>query len=461
MGQTIIKRLQDEKIEFVDFRFTDFYGNWHHMTYHASALDAHTLEAGIMFDGSSIAGWRPINDSDMILKPDAGTAQLDPFSSYPTLILTCDVVQPDPEAPYTRDPRSIAKKAEAYLKSTGIADQAFFGPEPEFFVFDHVEFDLGMNHGSYRLDSQEGPYNSGEPHENLGHRPGVKGGYVPVSPVDTLVDMRAEMLDVMESMGLEVEKHHHEVAPSQHELGYKYGTLVQAADQLQIYKYVVKNVAHSYGKSATFMPKPIMGDNGSGMHVHQSLWLKGAPTFLGNEYGGLSELALYYIGGIIEHARAINAFTNPTTNSYKRLVPGYEAPVVLAYSSRNRSASIRVPHVTNEKARRIEVRFPDAASNPYLGLTVMLMAGLDGIKNKIHPGKPTTQDLYHGVHDFTEVSGSLRESLEALEQDHDFLLQGDVFTKECIGAYIALKMEEVHAFEQTPHPLEFKLYYSA
>jgi glutamine synthetase len=419
-----------------------------------------------MFDGSSIAGWKAINESDMGLKPDLVTAVMDPFFAQPTLAIYCDIVEPSTGQPYERDPRSTAKAALAYMESLGIGDTAFFGPEAEFFVFDDVKINVGMNVGYYEVDNEEGPYNSSRDYEegNLGHRPGVKGGYFPVPPVDSGQDLRSEMLSVMEEMGVDVEKHHHEVAPSQHELGMKFGTLIQTADHLQIYKYVVKQVAAAYGKTATFMPKPIAGDNGSGMHVHQSIWKDGAPLFAGSGYADLSDTALYYIGGIIKHARAINAFSNSTTNSYKRLIPGFEAPVLLAYSSRNRSASCRIPHVNSPKGKRVEVRFPDAAGNPYLAFSAMLMAGLDGIQNKIHPGDPMDKNLYdlpaEELQGIPTVCASLREALDNLDKDRAFLTAGGVFTDDQIDGYIELKMEEVYAFEHTPHPIEFDLYYS-
>jgi len=419
-----------------------------------------------MFDGSSIAGWKAINESDMTLKPDLSTAVMDPFAAQPTLVLICDVLDPITGQPYGRDPRSIAKKATAYLASTGIGDTAYFGPEAEFFVFDDVRFDVAPNSTFYKLDSEEGAYNTGKKYEegNTGHRPKTKGGYFPVPPVDSGQDMRSEMISTMHEMGLKVEKHHHEVAPSQHELGCTFDELVPTADKMQIYKYCVQMVAHSYGKTATFMPKPIVGDNGSGMHVHQSIWKDGKPTFAGSGYADLSDTALYYIGGIIKHARAINAFTNSTTNSYKRLVPGFEAPVLLAYSARNRSASCRIPFASGPKGKRVEVRFPDPAGNPYLGFAAMLMAGLDGIQNRIHPGEAMDKDLYdlppEELANVPTVCGSLRQALEELDKGRDFLKKGDVFTDDFIDSYIALKMEEVVAFEMSPHPIEFKMYYS-
>jgi glutamine synthetase len=462
----IMEMIKENDIRFVDLRFTDPRGKWQHLTQAIVTVDEESLKEGFMFDGSSIAGWKAINESDMCLMPDLTTATIDPFFAQATLVLVCDVLEPTTGKPYNRDPRSTAKAAIEYMSNQGIGDTAFFGPEAEFFVFDDVKFDVQMNRGYYEVDSSEGPYNTARDYEegNPGHRPGIKGGYFPVPPVDSEQDLRSEMLAVMEEMGVEVEKHHHEVAPSQHELGMKFGTLINTADSLQIYKYVVHQVASSYGKTATFMPKPVAGDNGSGMHVHQSIWKDNEPMFAGSEYADLSETCLFYIGGIIKHARAINAFSNSITNSYKRLVPGFEAPVLLAYSARNRSASCRIPFVNNPKGKRVEVRFPDAASNPYLAFSAMLMAGLDGIKNKIHPGEAMDQDLYElspdELKDIPTVCGSLREALNALDIDREFLTQGDVFDDDQIDAYIDLKMEEVLAFEQAPHPIEFKMYYS-
>jgi glutamine synthetase len=465
-AKKVLEMIKEKDVKYVDFRFTDPRGKWQHTAQHVSTVDESMLTEGIMFDGSSIAGWKSINESDMILMPDVSTAVMDPFAAQPQLIIFCDIIEPATGQLYSRDPRSIAKRAEAYLKSSGAGDTAFFGPEAEFFVFDDVRFGSGINHGFYHLDSDEGSWSSGKefPEGNWGHRPSVKGGYFPVPPVDGHMDLRAEMLTVMGDMGLAIEKHHHEVASSQDELGCKFTTLVQAADWIQIYKYCVHNVAHSYGKTATFMPKPLYGDNGSGMHVHQSIWKAGKPLFAGSGYADLSEKALYYIGGIIKHAKAINAFTNPLTNSYKRLIPGFEAPVLLAYSARNRSASCRIPYATNPKAKRVEVRFPDPGSNPYLGFAAMLMAGLDGIENKIHPGDPMDKNLYdlppEELKNVPTVCGSLREALESLAKDNDFLKKGDVFTAEFIESYIELKMEEVYRFEHTPHPVEFQMYYS-
>jgi glutamine synthetase len=462
----VMDLIKENEVKYVDFRFTDPRGKWQHLAHHIRTITPDFLAEGLMFDGSSIAGWKAINESDMMLKPDCSTAVMDPFAAQPQLIIFCDVHEPLTGQPYGRDPRSIAKKAQAHLASTGIGDTAYFGPEAEFFVFDDVRYESSMNTASYTIDSDEGPWvtNKVFPDGNTGHRPPIKGGYFPVPPVDGASDLRAEMLSVMFDMGLDVEKHHHEVAPSQHELGAEFNTLVKSADNMQIYKYVVHNVAHQYGKTATFMPKPIKGDNGSGMHVHQSIWKSGTPTFAGNLYADLSETALYYIGGIIKHAKAINAFTNPTTNSYKRLIPGFEAPVLLAYSARNRSASCRIPIASGPKAKRVEVRFPDPAANPYLGFAAMLMAGLDGIQNKIHPGEAMDKNLYdlppEELKDVPTVCGSLREALGALADDHAFLSKGDVFPRDQLESYIELKWEEVYNFEHTPHPIEFMMYYS-
>jgi glutamine synthetase len=462
----VLKMIQDEDIKYVDLRFTDPRGKWQHLAMHASVIEEETFTDGIMFDGSSIAGWKMINESDMTLLPDPATAVLDPFAEQLSLIIVCDIIEPATGEPYERDPRSVAKKALTHLSYTGIGDTAVFGPEPEFFVFDDVRFKVSQNKTSYEIDDIEGPYNSDKVFEegNLGHRPPSKGGYFPVPPVDGASDLRATMLTIMGEMGVSVEKHHHEVAPSQHELGMKFDTLVRVADQVQIYKYVVHNVADSYGKTATFMPKPIWEDNGSGMHVHQSIWKDDKPLFAGNGYADLSESALHYIGGIIKHAKALNAFTNPLTNSYKRLIPGFEAPVLLAYSSRNRSASCRIPYSTSPKGKRVEVRFPDAGANPYLAFSAMLMAGLDGIENKIDPGSAIDKDLYslppEELKEVPTVCGSLREALEALDADREFLKKGDVFTDDLIDGYINLKWDEVHAMEHTPHPVEFAMYYS-
>ena len=464
--QKVMDMIKEHDVKYVDFRFTDPRGKWQHLAHHIRTVNADFLEEGLMFDGSSIAGWKAINESDMLLKPDCSTAVLDPFAAQTSLIITCDVHEPGTGQPYGRDPRSIAKKAEQYLKSSGIGDVAYFGPEAEFFVFDDVRYKNSMNISMYEVDSEEGPYVSDKryPDGNTGHRPPIKGGYFPVPPVDGASDLRAEMLSTMFEMGLKVEKHHHEVAPSQHELGAEFATLVKGADGMQIYKYCVHNVAHQYGKTATFMPKPIKGDNGSGMHVHQSIWKADKPLFAGNGYADLSEFALYYIGGIIKHAKAINALTNPTTNSYKRLIPGFEAPVLLAYSARNRSASCRIPIASSPKAKRVEVRFPDPAANPYLAFAAMLMAGLDGVQNRIHPGNAMDKNLYdlppEELKDVPTVCGSLREAVENLKADHAFLTKGDVFTTDFLDAYIDLKWEEIYKFEHTPHPIEYEMYYS-
>jgi glutamine synthetase len=463
----ILELMKEKDVKYVDYRFTDPRGKWQHLAMATDAIDEDALTEGIMFDGSSIAGWKAINESDMTLVPDLSTAVMDPFAAQPLLVLFCDILEPATGQPYGRDPRSTAKKAEAYLKATGIGDTAVFGPEAEFFVFDDVRFRVDMNSCFFEFKSDEGPYMSGEAIEegNIGHRPLPKGGYFPVPPVDAGSDLRAEMVTVMAEMGLKVEKHHHEVAPSQHELGIRFDTLVRTADNMQIYKYVVHNVAHTYGKTATFMPKPVYGDNGSGMHIHQSIWSGDAPVFAGDGYAGLSENALYYIGGIMKHARAINAFSNPSTNSYKRLVPGFEAPVLLAYSARNRSASCRIPFGSSPNAKRVEVRFPDPTANPYLAFAAMLMAGLDGIQNKIHPGDPIDKNLYdlppEELKEVPTVCGSLRQAAEALIDDHRFLLAGDVFTEDQVHAYLELKWEEIYTFEHSPHPIEFQMYYSA
>ena len=462
----IMEMIKQHDVKYVDLRFTDPRGKWQHLSQSIRTVDEETLVEGFMMDGSSIAGWKAINESDMTLMPDLGTAVMDPFCAQPTMILTCDTLEPSTGQAYSRCPRSVSKRAEAHISGSGIGDIGYFGPEAEFFVFDDVRFKVSMNKVSYEVDSQEGPYNTDRKYEegNMGHRPPVKGGYFPVPPVDSEQDLRAEMLTMMEEMGLDIEKHHHEVAPSQHELGFKYDTLVKCADKMQIYKYVVHQVAHSYGKTATFMAKPIKGDNGSGMHVHQSLWKKGKNLFAGNGYADLSETALYYIGGIIKHARAVNAFSNSTTNSYKRLIPGFEAPVLLAYSARNRSASCRIPFVASPKGKRVEVRFPDPMGNPYLTYAALLMAGLDGIQNKIHPGDPMDKNLYdlppEELKNVPQVCGSLRDALGELDRNRDFLKKGGVFTDDLIDGYIELKMNEVWDMEHTPHPIEYVNYYS-
>ena len=467
MSQKVAKLIKESNAKFVDLRFTDTKGKEQHVTIPSSEVNAAFFKAGKMFDGSSIEGWKGINESDMILMPDATTALLDPFYEEPTVIIRCNIVEPSTMEGYERDPRSVAERAEAYLKSTGIGDTAFFGPEPEFFMFDDVRWGSDMSGSFVKVDSEEADWNSEKAFEggNMGHRPSVKGGYFPVPPVDSSQDIRAAMSLVMEDMGLTVEAHHHEVATAnQNEIATAFNTLVKKGDEVQILKYVTHNVAHAYGKTATFMPKPIVGDNGTGMHVHQSIAKKGKNIFSGNKYGGLSQEALYYIGGIIKHARALNAFTNASTNSYKRLVPGFEAPVMLAYSARNRSASIRIPFVPSPKATRIEVRFPDPTANPYLAFSAMLMAGLDGIKNKIDPGEAMDKDLYDLPAEEAEaiptVCHSLDQALEALDADRDFLKQGDVFTDDFIDSYIDLKMEDITRLRMTTHPVEFDMYYS-
>ena len=463
----VMKMMKDNGAKYVDLRFTDTIGKEQHVTIPSSIVKSDFFKDGKMFDGSSIAGWKGINESDMVLMPDTSTAVMDLFSDEETLILRCDILEPSTMKGYERDPRSIAKRAEAYLKSTKIADTAFFGPEPEFFVLDDVRWGADMSGSFCKVDSEEASWNSERVFEdgNIGHRPTVKGGYFPVPPVDSLHDLRGAMCLGLEEMGVSVEVHHHEVATAgQCEIGTRFDTLVARADQNQILKYVVHNVAHGYGKTATFMPKPIVGDNGSGMHVHQSLAKGGKNIFTGNKYGGLSQQALYYIGGIFKHARALNAFTNASTNSYKRLVPGFEAPVMLAYSARNRSASVRIPFESNPKGRRIEIRFPDSAGNPYLCFAAMMMAGLDGIKNKIDPGEPMDKDLYDLPPEegklIPTVCSSLDEALEALDADRKFLTAGGVFTDDVIDGYIELKMEEVTRLRMTTHPVEFDMYYS-
>lgn len=463
----VLKMIEENDVKFVDLRFTDTRGKEQHVTIPSHVVDEDWFEHGHAFDGSSIAGWKGIQASDMLLLPDAATANLDPFFDEPTLILTCDVIEPADGKGYDRCPRSIAKRAEAYLKSTGIGDTAFFGPEPEFFIFDSVTWHADMSGASVKIKSEEAAWSSIEEFEggNMGHRPGVKGGYFPVPPVDSFQDIRSAMVLALEEMGVPVEVHHHEVATAgQNEIGTKFSTLVKRADWTQITKYVVQNVAHQYGKTATFMPKPIVGDNGSGMHVHQSIWKDGKNLFAGNGYGGLSELALYYIGGIVKHAKALNAITNPGTNSYKRLVPGFEAPVMLAYSAKNRSASIRIPHVASDKARRIETRFPDPLSNPYLCFSALMMAGLDGIQNKIHPGDAMDKNLYdlppEESAQIPQVCSSLEEALAHLDKDREFLTRGGVFSNDWVDAFITLKMEEVNHYRMTTHPVEFAMYYS-
>jgi glutamine synthetase len=463
----VLTLLKEKEAKFVDLRFTDTRGKEQHLTIPAKTVDAGFFEDGKMFDGSSIAGWKGIQESDMVLMPDAASAVLDPFLEDTTVNIRCDVYEPSTMQGYTRCPRMTAKRAEEYLKSTGIADQAFFGPENEFFIFDDVRYGADMNGCFYKIDSDEGAWNSRKEYENgnTGHRPGIKGGYFPVPPVDSQQDIRSAMCLALEEMGLEVEVHHHEVATAgQGEIGVKFGHLVQKADQVQILKYVVHNVAHGFGKTSTFMPKPLVGDNGNGMHVHQSLAKGGKNLFTGDGYGGLSQTALWYIGGILKHAKAINALTNPSTNSYKRLVPGFEAPVMLAYSARNRSASIRIPFIANPKGRRIEVRFPDSTANPYFAFAAMMMAGLDGIQNKINPGEPMDKDLYDLEPEedakIPKVCFSLEQALEALDKDRGFLKAGNVFSDDLIDAYIGLKMAEVTRIRMATHPIELELYYS-
>ncbi|EGK73454.1 MAG: type I glutamate--ammonia ligase [Methyloversatilis sp.] len=466
-AKQVLDIIKEKEVKFVDFRFTDTRGKEQHVGVPVSHFDADKFTEGHAFDGSSIAGWKGIQASDMLLMPDPETAFIDPFFDETTLVLSCDVVEPSDGKGYDRDPRSIAKRAEAYLKSSGLGDTAYFGPEPEFFIFDSVEWNIDMSGCRVQIFSEEAAWSSGEKFEsgNTGHRPAVKGGYFPVPPVDSHNDIRAAMVLALEAVGIPVEVHHHEVATAgQNEIGTKFNTLVRRADWTQTLKYIVHNVAHSYGKTATFMPKPIVGDNGSGMHVHQSIWKDGKNLFAGNGYAGLSEFALYYIGGIIKHAKALNAITNPGTNSYKRLVPHYEAPVKLAYSARNRSASIRIPHVASDKARRIETRFPDPLANPYLCFAALMMAGLDGVQNKIHPGDPADKNLYDLPPEedklIPTVCASLDEALAALEADHAFLTKGGVFSEDFIAAYIELKMGEVNRTRMTTHPVEFDMYYS-
>ena len=467
MSEKIESMLIENDIEFVDLRFTDLRGKEHHVTIPRDKVEGQFYKYGKAFDGSSLCGWQSINKSDLLLIPDDSTAIVDIFTEAPTLIIRCDVMDPDTQTPYIRDPRGVAKRAEDYLQSSGIAEVCNFGQEVEFFIFDDVRWDIQMNGCFYKVDAAEASWNSGTMMEsgNLGHRPRIKGGYFPVPPVDSSHDLRSAMCQALMAMGLVPEVHHHEVATcGQNEITTRYSTLLNKCDEMVVFKYVIQNIAHAHNKTVTFMPKPLVGDNGSGLHCHQSLASNGKNLFAGKEYAGLSEMALYYIGGIIKHARALNAFTNASTNSYKRLVPGYEAPVTMVYSEGNRSAGIRIPHVFSEKEKRIEVRFPDALSNPYLAFPAMLMAGLDGIKNKIHPGKPVEEDLYHlpakKVKTFPSLCSSLEQALDALEKDQDFLLEGGVFNKEIIEAYIEVKREEVSRVNMTTHPVEFDLYYS-
>ncbi len=462
----ILKLIKDEEAEYVDIRFTDPRGKLQHVTVVADLVDEDFIEEGFMFDGSSVAGWKSIDQSDMKLLPDPASAYVDPFYAEKTVCVHCNVVEPDTMEPYDRDPRGTAVKAEAYLKSSGIGDVSYFGPEAEFFVFDNVRYSVAMNKVSFEVDGADSAWNTDTEYEagNMGHRPGVKGGYFPVNPIDHAQDLRSEMLSTMKRIGMKVDKHHHEVASSQHELGLIFGSLTHQADEIQKYKYIIHNVADAYGKTATFMPKPIAGDNGSGMHVNMSIWKDGKPLFAGDKYADLSQEALWYIGGILKHAKALNALTNPGTNSYKRLIPGFEAPVLRAYSARNRSGCIRIPWAESPKAKRVEARFPDPSANPYLCFAALLMAGIDGIKNKIDPGPSSDKDLYdlppEELAAIPTVCGSLREALESLEADHDFLLAGGVFTKDQLEGYMALKWDEVYAFEHTPHPVEYKYYYS-
>jgi len=463
----VLKHIRDEEVEFVDFRFANTLGKEQHITMPVSAVDEELLSDGKMFDGSSIVGWKGINDSDMVLMPDTSATFMDPFAEHKTLNVNCDILEPATMQPYSRCPRSLAKRAEAYLKASGVADAAYFGPEPEFFIFDDVRWKNDISGAFFSIDSEEAGWNSAKKYEdgNHGHRPKIKGGYFPVSPVDGLSDLRSLMCATLEAVGIPVEVHHHEVGTAgQCEIGTRFNSLTRKADELLMTKYIIQNVAHVHGRTATFMPKPLVGDNGSGMHVHQSLAKDGTNLFSGDGYGGLSETALHYIGGIFKHARAINAFSNSTTNSYKRLVPGFEAPVVLAYSARNRSASCRVPWVANAKARRIEVRFGDAAGNPYLTFAAMMMAGLDGVINKIDPGAPMDKDLYdlppEEERDLPRVCHALDQALEALDKDREFLKAGDVFSDDLIDGYIALKMQEVTRFRMSTHPVEFDMYYS-
>jgi glutamine synthetase len=465
-NNSVVKLIKDDEIEYVDLRFCDPRGKLQHVTVIADLVDEDFLEEGFMFDGSSIAGWKSIDQSDMKLMPDPTSIYVDPFFAEKTMAIHCSVVEPDTGEPYSRDPRSTAEKAEAYLKSSGVGDVSYWGPEAEFFLFDDVRFSNKPNKVSFQIDAADAAWNTDAEFEagNMGHRPGVKGGYFPLPPVDAAQDIRSEMLSTMKRMGMKVDKHHHEVASPQHELGLIFGGLTQQADNILKYKYVIQQVANAYGKSATFMPKPYYGDNGSGMHVNMSIWKGGKPLFAGDKYADLSQEALWYIGGILKHAKTLNAFTNPSTNSYKRLIPGFEAPVLRAYSARNRSASVRIPWTESPKAKRVECRFPDPSANPYLAFAALLMAGLDGIKNKIDPGEASDKDLYdlppEELAEIPTVCGSLREALDCLASDHQFLLAGDVFTKDQIDGYMALKWNEVYLFEHTPHPVEYQMYYS-
>ena len=465
-AKTVLKTIKDEEIAYVDVRFCDPRGRLQHVSVVSDLVDEDFLEEGFMFDGSSIAGWKSIEKSDMKLMPDPSSIYIDPFYAEKTLCIHCTVLEPDTNEPYSRDPRGTAQKAEAFLKSSGVGDTAYFGPEAEFFLFDDVRYSLAPNKVSFQIDAVDAAWNTDTEYEmgNMGHRAGVKGGYFPTNPTDGAQDIRSEMLSTMKRMGMKVDKHHHEVASPQHELGLVFGTLTEQADNILKYKYVIHNVAAAYGKTATFMPKPYYGDNGSGMHVNMSIWKGGKPLFAGDKYADLSNEALWFIGGILKHAKTLNAFTNPATNSYKRLIPGFEAPVLRAYSANNRSGCVRIPWSESPKGKRVEARFPDPAANPYLAFAALLMAGLDGIQNKIDPGEASDKDLYdlppEELAGIPTVCGSLREALEALAADHDFLLKGDVFTKDQIDGYMALKWNEVYAFEHTPHPVEYQLYYS-
>jgi|TARA_B100001778_G_C18596086_1_gene634757 glutamine synthetase len=462
----MLKKISDENVEYVDIRFTDPRGKLQHVTVMSDQVDGDFIDEGFMFDGSSIAGWKSIEASDMKLMIDTDSAYIDPFYAEKTLCVHCSVVEPDTGEAYERDPRGTAEKAEAYLKSSGVGDVAYMGPEAEFFLFDNVRFSNEMNKVSFEVDALDASWNTDTDYEmgNTGHRPGIKGGYFPVNPIDDGQDIRSEMLSTMKRLGMKVDKHHHEVASCQHELGLIFDSLTKQGDELQKYKYVIHNVAQAYGKSATFMPKPIAGDNGTGMHVNMSIWKGGKPLFAGDKYADLSQEALYYIGGILKHAKSLNAFTNPSTNSYKRLIPGFEAPVLRAYSARNRSGCVRIPWTESPKAKRVEARFPDPSSNPYLCFSALLMAGLDGIKNKVNPGEAMDKNLYdlpaEELADIPTVCGSLREAIEELQKDHDYLLAGNVFTKDQIDGYIELKMEEIESYEHTPHPVEYGMYYS-
>lgn len=464
--KSVLKQIKDDEVEYVDLRFTDPRGKLQHVTIVSDEIDEDLLEEGWMFDGSSIAGWKSIDQSDMKLMADTSSVYADPFFAEKTICLHCNIVEPDTGEMYDRDPRSTAKKAETYLKSSGIGDVSYWGPEAEFFIFDDVRYSNSINKVGYEVDAADASWNTGSEYEmgNMGHRPGLKGGYFPVPPIDHAQDLRSEMLSTMKRIGMKVDKHHHEVASCQHELGLIFSTLVDQADNLQKYKYIIHNVAQAYGKSATFMPKPIYGDNGTGMHVNQSIWKDGKPLFAGDKYADLSQEALWYIGGLLKHAKALNAFTNPATNSYKRLIPGFEAPVLRAYSARNRSGCVRIPWTESPKAKRVEARFPDPAANPYLCFAALLLAGLDGIENKIDPGESYDKDLYdlppEELAGIPTVCASLREAIDELEADHDFLLKGGVFTKGQLEGYMELKWEEVYLFEHTPHPVEFQMYYS-